>query len=734
VRRTALAFALCAAAAALHAQPLRERVAATLESRGLGRDALGVVGNVLRHEAPPPPATPPLVVELLADPLAAADAAAIFRRAVPTELVELANVGVGRSRESFERLLERYIAELAEARAALAAAVQPFDEAGFVRALSEGVTAERVQAVAEATDRAGLDRAIAQFLRATARFVRELRSPGVRVPDGPRRFDSPIGAVVIGSRGADRHGPDAALIIDPGGDDVYERAPATAGAVSVIIDLAGNDQYGGSDVAVRALSAIVDLAGDDRYAMSGPGLGAAVAGASVLVDLDGDDSYEAPTFAQGAAAFGLGALVERRGNDRYRVQAFGQGYAVSGGLGLLWDQAGNDTYLGEGLPDPYQREGRLGFTQGAASGFRTPLGGGIGILRDDAGDDSYDAQMFAQGAGYYYGLGVLWDGGGNDRYRAVRYAQGSAAHQALGVLRDETGDDRYELAAGVGQGTGQDLAVGVLVDGAGDDRYRTLYDAQGTALANGFGLLADLGGNAQFAAGEGARAWGEARWMRRLPSVGVLLHEPGARFLRGGKSAGPAPYRIEHETEAPPRCPKIAPAPEAAAAPFWTLLAKVSPQLYAEPEPALYGDILRRLIERTAASMAEVPPGNFVLLYTLGEVFPCALAAATPAEAERMWQAIDGMLGSPYLGVIGEALRLHPGPPALMARLRAALDTHRHCALRTLSLATWGSADEARAALGSSCWRLQAAALERLSTLGVAPPADVSLPKFLKPQ
>ena len=65
VRRTALALLLAAAAAAAQAQTLRERVAATLESRGLGREALGVIGNVLRHEAPPPPATPPLVLERL---------------------------------------------------------------------------------------------------------------------------------------------------------------------------------------------------------------------------------------------------------------------------------------------------------------------------------------------------------------------------------------------------------------------------------------------------------------------------------------------------------------------------------------------------------------------------------------------------------------------------------------------------------------------------------------------
>ena len=34
-----------------------------------------------------------------------------------------------------------------------------------------------------------------------------------------------------------------------------------------------------------------------------------------------------------------------------------------------------------------------------------PLTGGIGILRDERGDDRYEAQMFAQGSGYYFALG-----------------------------------------------------------------------------------------------------------------------------------------------------------------------------------------------------------------------------------------------------------------------------------------------------------------------------------------
>jgi len=195
--------------------------------------------------------------------------------------------------------------------------------------------------------------------------------------------------------------------------------------------------------------------------------------------------------------------------------------------------------------NPFGREGGLSFAQGAASGYRgepgdhPALGGGIGILRDERGDDEYVAEMFAQGLGYYYGVGLLWDGGGNDRYRAVRYAQGNGAHQAVGVLRDEAGDDRYELAVGVGQGMGLDLAVGALLDAAGNDAYQAGLLAQGSATANGIGLLADGGGDDLWRMTQGTdlRSWGHAEWYCGLPSAGLFLHQGRAQFDRAGAPA-----------------------------------------------------------------------------------------------------------------------------------------------------------------------------------------------------
>ena len=670
-------------------QDLRARVAASLQAAGLGTDALRVIANILEHEGQPPPRTPAVVLEVLRDPLAGTDARALFARSVPPDVSQLTAIGTAGGAPAFYVLLEAYVAALAEAQAELMAALAaPVDASALLAALKEGVPLERQGELHGAVDLDALARSRLIFLQATARFAAALRAPGMQFPPA-QRFDSAIGPVIIGSRGPDRHAADAALIVDPGGDDVYERAPASGGRIAVVIDLSGNDRYEGSDIAIHGLSAIVDVSGDDRYSAPGPGLGAAIAGVSVLVDLDGDDRYEAGVYGQGAALYGWAALIDVRGDDRYRVKAFGQGFASTAGVGLLWDVAGNDTYSGEGLADAFDRGGGVGFTQGAAAGARGSLGGGIGILRDDAGDDRYESQMFAQGTGYYYALGLLWDRSGNDVYHAVRYAQGTGVHEAAGLLHEESGDDRYSLGVGVGQGMGLDLAVGALVDDAGDDAYRAIHLSQATGTANGFGLVVDEAGANRFEIGPEARAWGRAQWARGLPTTGVLLHDASrTRFTRGE----PRPeHMTKHEAEPATGCGEQT-------------------------------NALRAVLDDPARNLGH-------------EALPCALAAASGEEKSRIWTAMDvalGLPGMPYLRSIALALREHPGPPALMQRLSAVLQSHAYCAPRAFWAQAWASADEARAALGSPCWRLQAAALARLRALGAVAPALDSVPAFLR--
>ncbi len=628
---------------------LEARVHAALAARGWGSDALLIPHNLVRHEPLlAPRAAPPLVNELLERPLAAADARAIFERNVPETFVM-----PPAATSDFETLLARYLADLENRQS---------------------------------------------FLDATARFVNGLRAPGLVLPP-PQRRATHIGVVVIASAGADRHGPDPALIIDPGGDDVYERAPPARGGISVIVDLAGNDRYGGFDLAHEAHSALIDLAGNDRYVMDA-GLGAARGGVSLLLDFSGDDEY--------------------------RVQARGQGYAAEGGLGVLWDRAGNDVYVAGGFADVWGREAGVSYAQGAARGERNYDAGGIGILRDDEGDDRYEAQMFAQGMGYYFGIGLLWDRAGNDQYRAVRYAQGAGVHQAVGVLRDESGDDRYLLRAGTGQGVGHDMALGVLVDLLGEDRYEAQYLAQGNATANGVGLLADLAGRSVFSATAGPP---EAPAMRGLPSIGLLLHgAPPAGSLRAGALSDVPPEPAD-------RCAPLPPARHASGMPFASVLLALAPGIEArKPDAVAYGEALRQLIDATEATLRQVPPARFVPMWALSELLPCALAAATPAEAEAMQAAFERLLAADpatrYAAIIAEALRRRPAAAALQQRLVAALDAHGSCAVRSLALDAWPRPERARAALSSTCWREQSAAMQALRRLGGTPPA-ADLPSFL---
>jgi hypothetical protein len=650
---------------------LRAALSAALERRGLGAEALGVVDNILSHEAPAPRAAPPAVRELLARPAAAADAAASFARAVPDALFPFATQSAA---QSFEEALAAYIAQVEQALRLLRAATGEVDAAGILAQLREGFPA--ASSLSIKAD--GIEDANRVFIEATARFTAALR--GAPVPQ-PARFDSPLGAVVIGSAGDDVHPPGAALIIDPGGDDLYTRAPAV-NAVSLIFDLGGNDRYGGADLVLRGFSALIDYQGDDQYAMDGPGLGAAIAGASLLVDLSGNDVYGAGIFGLGAAAFGLGALIDEAGDDRYRVQAWGQGFGLAGGVGLLWDHAGNDHYVTAGLADPHQRGGTLSGAQGASFGYRTVLAGGIGILRDGAGNDTYEAGMFAQGTAYYYGLALLWDEGGDDSYRAVRYAQGSGVHEAVGVLRDEAGNDRYELSAGVGQGMGLDLALGVLVDVAGNDHYRAPALAQGSATANGIGLLADAGGADRFSPRQ------EPEWSRGLPSLGFLIHpttreSPGARV---------------HERPEEVRCPVDA-------------------------------GLQKNLVERFDETIARLNLEDFDQTLAYARALRCAMRDADLVDAAgRLLAAYP----PPAIAVaIARALHERPAADTQLLVIQRALARHPSCGVRASAVAFWPDERLAQAALRSSCWRLQAAALEALKKLGIEPDRT-ALPSFLR--
>jgi hypothetical protein len=738
--RFALAASLLLASCA-SVPPEERALAARVDAQ-----SLRVIDNILRHEGAPPPA-PPMVRELLARPFAAVDAASIFARAVPRALHALAEPAAGRAPEGpavdIRELLEPYLSELAEAQRVLRGAQRgaPVDAAALLRELDQGLpSAARVQEAAH-YDAVQLERATALFLEANARLVQALRAAHgrTRFPETAQRYTSAVGTVSIGTRGSDAHAAGAAVIVDPGGDDTYERAPVVGGAVAVIVDLRGDDRYRGADLAIHGLAAILDFDGDDAYESSGPGWGAAFAGASILIDFAGNDVYASGLFGQGTAAAGLGALIDLSGNDGYRLRAAGQGLGLAGGVGLLWDRGGDDRYAASGLRDPYERGGGLSFAQGTATGVRTALGGGIGILRDDAGNDDYSGQMYAQGAAYYYAIGLLWDRAGADHYRAVRYAQGNGVHEAIGVLRDESGDDRYELAVGVGQGMGLDLAVGILADLGGNDRYAAPNLAQGSATANGVGLLLDTGGADEWRM-DLPNGWGRAEWSRGLPSLGLLLYDPArASFARRGASvAAPrADAPLVHEAEGAGRCPPPVDTPAAAGLTLGEALRGIGPGLVSgNLDGAAFRFALERLRNSVESALAELPEGDFDVAWSLAAALRCALEGADASTAARMWDGTERVLAArpatPFAGAIAGALRGRPAPAPQMERMLGLLSAHPHCSVRVATLSLQRSASAVQAALRSDCWRLQARALKLLDELGVAPENLDTVPGFLR--
>lgn len=415
-----------------------------------------------------------------------------------------------------------------------------------------------------------------------------------------------------------------AFLLDTGGDDTYLGPVASSTLsrrVSVAIDLGGHDVYaydeqrvsadrigarlpsdgagraedgrtlsqtGRQGSAVLGVGLLFDL-GDapDTYRSLLGSQGAASHGVGVLYDAGGDDTYEAEGFSQGAAAWGIGLLLDGSGNDRHTLYQAGQGYGFTRGVGALVDRTGDDLYVantGEAtlggdrlygsdqLPGPPTSgiAANHSFAQGCGAGHR-PDGpdpgyafpGGLGILRDATGRDRYVAGVFAQGVGFVQGLGILLEGTGDDTYEGLFYAQGVAVHQGLALLVDRTGSDRYDVGfpnQGASLGVANDLAVSVFFDAQGNDEFDAPPLSLGAALANGFTVFANDGGDDVFRAGSasgfGSALVGDVSTQRALmPTIGVFVKARGrGTYLVDGspdKRAGRAWGVDDSSTEGP---------------------------------------------------------------------------------------------------------------------------------------------------------------------------------------
>ncbi|MCC6477000.1 HEAT repeat domain-containing protein [bacterium] len=356
--------------------------------------------------------------------------------------------------------------------------------------------------------------------------------------------DTPLGRFVIGGKGPNRYTEEFALILDLGGNDRYDArcASAVAGlrkSLGVVIDYDGNDIYADDGFltqgcAIMGLAALIDLKGDDTYRGGCFSQSAAFCGVSWLYDGGGDDLYTAGWFSQGAAVCGAAFVSDCEGRDFFDDSGFGQAFASTFGFASLCEGEGNDVYRSGGLVrhEPLRPEDFRSLSQGFATGARPRGAGGIAVLRDISGNDFYDAEIYAQGVGYWYSLGALIDEAGNDSYSATQYSQGAGIHLACGVLEETSGDDRYAARFGPSQGAAHDLSVGILHDGYGDDQYAA-SGGQGMAITNSAAIFLDDAGNDLYSVSEPSVSHGGARPAREFGNLALFVDSEGHDVYTG---------------------------------------------------------------------------------------------------------------------------------------------------------------------------------------------------------
>jgi hypothetical protein len=346
--------------------------------------------------------------------------------------------------------------------------------------------------------------------------------------------------IAVGGPGKNIYSGRFDLIIDFGGDDVYNiennNLPISKngqGSFSCIIDLAGNDFYSSKSNfslagALFSSSFIFDKQGDDTYEGKTGCLGAAIGGLGVLLDESGNDTYRAESFSIGAGCFGMGLLIDRSGNDFYIANSYSQGFGFTQGVGCIIDNKGNDDYLvdSRSLDIGRYNDHYISMCQGYGLGLRPFYAGGIGLILEGEGNDIYHTDIFGQGGAYWYSLGAIIDKSGHDKYDSYQYAQGAGIHLAIGLLKDYDGWDFY-TSDGVSQGCGHDFGFGLLWDVKGNDNYSAYSLSQGAGNANGIGMLVDESGIDGYLVKDfnNTRGYGNPR--REYGSIGVFIDGSG---------------------------------------------------------------------------------------------------------------------------------------------------------------------------------------------------------------
>jgi hypothetical protein len=342
--------------------------------------------------------------------------------------------------------------------------------------------------------------------------------------------------IVVGDTGKNIYHGNFDIIIDLGGNDIYELDNSQNNGLNWIIDLKGDDIYTSlSDFSVAGAyfssSFILDVEGNDIYKGSNVSLGASIAGVSAIIDLNGDDNYIGKVFTCGSGFFGAGLIYDAAGNDTYSSECCSQGFGMTQGIGMICDLKGNDNYIvkPQVLDVTRYEDHYKSMSQGFGFGLSPYYAGGIGILLDCSGNDSYSCDIYGQGSAYWFSSGYLIDMEGNDNYNSYQYSQGAGIHFASGFLIDDSGDDHY-TSNGVSQGCGHDYGFGLLLDSHGNDSYSAYSLSQGAGNANGIGILADLSGIDGYLNKEPSNSRGYGNFRRGTFSLGLFIDANGQDF------------------------------------------------------------------------------------------------------------------------------------------------------------------------------------------------------------
>ena len=360
--------------------------------------------------------------------------------------------------------------------------------------------------------------------------------------------DTELGKIIVTGTGRHVFTNEAFLIIGLGGDNTYLNSAGGANGltgrpISIVIDLGNNTQFiskrsFSQGSGVFGIGILAALGSNCTFQAKHLSQGAGFFGCGILITGPGKQTLEADTFCQGAGMFGTGILWQRGENSTCRAAYMAQGFGGPQGVGLLLNEHSHNSYFAGGkYPCPWLPGHFFSLSQGFGYGMRPYAGGGIGILCDLAGYNHYEADVYGQGASYWYSVGLFLDAAGHNRYDAHQYCQGAGIHLSSGALIDWGGNNTY-TAGHICQGAAHDYSVGMLIDRLGNNSFTGDTTAQGAAINNSFALLLEHAGTNTYVGTDPkqSQATGHDGEKREYGSIGLLLDLGGHGHYSQGQT------------------------------------------------------------------------------------------------------------------------------------------------------------------------------------------------------